>query len=161
MKRFRKVYLEISNICNLKCSFCPGTKRKKHAMDEADFSVLLEKLRPWTNFLYFHLMGEPLLHPELPRFLELAKEYGVEIVPMHVSFDNETLDDGTFPVERIVEYYQTTGKLPKTSGSMPEDFETAYNGVLEAVNNGTLSEERIDESLRRIYRVKYKDKVEE
>ncbi len=44
---------------------------------------------------------------------------------------------------------------------MPEDFETAYNGVLEAVNNGTLSEERIDESLRRIYRVKYKDKVEE
>ena len=44
---------------------------------------------------------------------------------------------------------------------MPENFETAYNGVLEAVNNGTLTEERIDESLRRIYRVKYKDKVEE
>ena len=44
---------------------------------------------------------------------------------------------------------------------MPEDFETAYNGVLEAVNNGTLTEERIDESLRRIFRVKYKDKVEQ
>lgn len=44
---------------------------------------------------------------------------------------------------------------------MPEDFETAYNGVLEAVNNGTLTEERINESLRRIYRVKCKDKVEE
>lgn len=43
---------------------------------------------------------------------------------------------------------------------MPEDFETAYTGVLEAVNNGTLTEERIDESLRRIFRVKYKDKVE-
>ncbi len=43
---------------------------------------------------------------------------------------------------------------------MPEDFETAYNGVLEAVNNGTLSEERIDESLTRIYRIKYKDRVE-
>ena len=44
---------------------------------------------------------------------------------------------------------------------MPEDFEAAYNGVLEAVNNGTLTEERIDESLRRIFRVKYKDKVEQ
>lgn len=44
---------------------------------------------------------------------------------------------------------------------MPEDYETAYHGVLEAINNGTLSEERIDESLRRIYRVKYKNKVEE
>lgn len=42
---------------------------------------------------------------------------------------------------------------------MPEDFETAYNGVLEAVNNGTLSEERINESLRRIFRVKEKNSV--
>jgi len=44
---------------------------------------------------------------------------------------------------------------------MPEDYETAYQGVLDAVNNGTLTEDRINESLRRIYRVKYKDKVEQ
>ena len=44
---------------------------------------------------------------------------------------------------------------------MPEDFEAAYQGVLDAVNNGTLSEERINESLQRIYRVKYSDKVED
>ena len=60
---------------------------------------------------------------------ELVKEYGVEIVPMHVSFDNETLDDGTFPVEKIVEYYQKTGKLPKTSGSMPDDFEIVLDRI--------------------------------
>ena len=44
---------------------------------------------------------------------------------------------------------------------MPEDFGIAYSGVLDAVNNGTLTEERINESLQRIYRIKYKDKVEE
>lgn len=60
---------------------------------------------------------------------ELAKEYGVEIVPMHVSFDTETLDDGAFPVEKIVEYYQTTGKLPKTSGSTPGDFEKRLDEI--------------------------------
>jgi fatty acid-binding protein DegV len=60
---------------------------------------------------------------------ELAKEYGVEIVPMHVSFDTETLDDGAFPVEKIVDYYQTTGKLPKTSGSMPDDFEIVLDRI--------------------------------
>ena len=60
---------------------------------------------------------------------ELAKEYGVEIVPMHVSFDTETLDDGAFPVDKIVDYYQTTGKLPKTSGSTPEDFEKKLDEV--------------------------------
>jgi hypothetical protein len=61
--------------------------------------------------------------------VELAKEYGVEIVPMHVSFDTETLDDGAFPVEKIVDYYQTTGKLPKTSGSMPDDFEIVLDRI--------------------------------
>lgn len=43
---------------------------------------------------------------------------------------------------------------------MPEDFETAYEGLLVAVQNGTISEERIDESLRRIYRVKFADRLE-
>lgn len=43
---------------------------------------------------------------------------------------------------------------------MPEDFEKAYQGVLQAVQEGTISEERINDSLRRIYRIKYADKVE-
>lgn len=60
---------------------------------------------------------------------ELAKEYGVEIVPMHVSFDTETVDDGTFPVEKIVEYYRETGRLPKTSGSTPEDFAAVFDRI--------------------------------
>lgn len=78
--RFRKIYLEISNICNLNCSFCPGTKRQKHWMTEDEFSDLLPKLRPYSDFLYFHLMGEPLLHPELARFLELAGKAGFRVI---------------------------------------------------------------------------------
>lgn len=42
----------------------------------------------------------------------------------------------------------------------PEDFKLAYNGVLKAVQDGIISEERINDSLRRIYRVKYADKIE-
>jgi len=80
MKRFRKVYLEISNLCNLDCAFCPKTKRTKHAMTEEEFSSLLPKLRPYTDYLYFHLMGEPLLHPRLSRFLELAGEEGFKVI---------------------------------------------------------------------------------
>ena len=60
----RKAYLEITNICNLSCSFCPGTKREKRFMSAEDFSILAAKLRPHTEYLYLHLMGEPLLHPE-------------------------------------------------------------------------------------------------
>jgi len=80
MKRFQKVYLEISNICNLSCRFCPGTRRKPKIMNEAEFSVLLPRLRPWTDFLYFHLMGEPLCHPLLADYLKLAGEHGFRVI---------------------------------------------------------------------------------
>ena len=80
MKRFNKVYLEISNVCNLRCSFCPGTKRRKQVMEEEAFSALLPKLRPYTDFLYFHLMGEPLCHPDLERFLLLAGDAGFKVI---------------------------------------------------------------------------------
>ena len=80
MKRFRKVYLEISNICNLKCSFCPGTIRKKKALTEEEFSFLLPRLRPYADYLYFHLMGEPLCHPNLEQFLALAGDAGFKVI---------------------------------------------------------------------------------
>ncbi len=78
--RFRKVYLEISNICNLSCAFCPGTSRPKRAMTEDEIQVLLPKLRPYTDYLYFHLMGEPLCHPRLGAFLELAHSHGFKVI---------------------------------------------------------------------------------
>ena len=78
--RFAKVYIEISNLCNLSCRFCPGTKRPKGKMDLELFSQVLEKLRGYTEFVYFHLMGEPLLHRSLPQFLELAQEKGFKVI---------------------------------------------------------------------------------
>lgn len=78
--RFKKVYLEIINVCNRSCAFCPGTRRAPGFLPEADFVRLLDKLRPWTDYLYFHLMGEPLLHPALDRFLALAGERGFRVI---------------------------------------------------------------------------------
>ena len=75
--RFQKIYVEISNLCNLNCAFCPGTKRKPGRMTAEQFAKLLPKLRPYTEYLYFHLMGEPLCHPELKELLELAKDFKV------------------------------------------------------------------------------------
>ena len=80
MKRFHKVYLEISNICNLRCRFCPGTKRPPKVMAPDEFSALLPKLRPWTDYLYFHLMGEPLCHPHLETYLQMAGNAGFKVI---------------------------------------------------------------------------------
>ena len=80
MKRFNKIYLEISNLCNLRCRFCPGTRRQPRAMTEEEFACLMPKLRPWTDYLYFHLMGEPLCHPKLESFLGIAGEAGFKVI---------------------------------------------------------------------------------
>ncbi len=80
MKRFHKIYLEISNVCNLECAFCPGTRRQKHIMTEAAFAELLPKIRPWSDYLYFHLMGEPLCHPKLEQFLSIAGDAGFKVI---------------------------------------------------------------------------------
>ena len=72
--RFKKVYLEITNVCNLRCSFCHGTKRASRFLSPEEFETLAGKLRGWTEYLYFHLMGEPLLHPQLDELLQIASE---------------------------------------------------------------------------------------
>lgn len=49
-------------------------------MSEESFSVIIKKLRPWTDFLYFHIMGEPLAHPKLERFLAIAGNAGFKVI---------------------------------------------------------------------------------
>ncbi len=71
-----KIYLEITNICNLDCSFCHKTKRAKRMMSLDEFNELTDKLSGKAKFLYFHLMGEPTLHPLLPQFIAIAKQKG-------------------------------------------------------------------------------------
>ena len=78
--RFRKIYLEITNLCNRSCSFCPGTSRPPRSLSLAELEALLPKLRPYTDFLYFHLMGEPLFHPELEAFALRAADYGFRLI---------------------------------------------------------------------------------
>lgn len=76
-------------------------------------------------------MGKYILLAEtgadLPR--DIVKRYGIEIVPMHVSFGDTTRNDGDFPAEEIFSYYKITRTLPKTSGSTPYDFEEAFDRI--------------------------------
>ena len=79
-KTYSRVYVEITNICNLSCSFCHGHSRVPGRMDRGAFARILEQLEGKTKYLYYHLMGEPLTHPELPAFLEMAADKGFRSV---------------------------------------------------------------------------------
>jgi len=79
LKKYKKVYLEITNVCNLKCDFCPETKRKAEFMSEDRFSCILEQIKPFTDYIYLHVKGEPLLHPALDKFLDISTEKGFKV----------------------------------------------------------------------------------
>lgn len=76
MKKFKKIYIEISNICNLKCSFCPTSKRTAKSLLKDEFKIILEKIKPFTKYIYLHVKGEPLFHKEIIEFLKISKELG-------------------------------------------------------------------------------------
>jgi len=78
---FRKVYVEISNSCNLKCDFCPQSslKRPTAFMDEELFESLVVQLNPLTNMICLHVMGEPLFHPNLKGLLQICERNGMPV----------------------------------------------------------------------------------
>lgn len=79
MIKYKKVYLEITNVCNLKCNFCPETKREAQFMSETKFGDILDQIKPFTDYIYLHVKGEPLLHPQLGSFLDRCYEKGFKV----------------------------------------------------------------------------------
>ena len=79
MKPLEKIYIEITNGCNLSCPFCPPHSRPKEQMSPANFETILEKIRGKAEILYFHVKGEPLLHPDLGDFIESAGRAGFTV----------------------------------------------------------------------------------
>ena len=75
-RKYSKAYVEITNICNKNCSFCPGTERVAEQMSFERFKHVCGALVGITDYIYLHVMGEPTAHPELCRFIKHATELG-------------------------------------------------------------------------------------
>lgn len=79
MKTWKRVYIEIGNACNLNCDFCKRSGREKRLMSVSEFESVLSQLKVYRPQLYFHVLGEPLLHPNLPEFLAVAERDGFAV----------------------------------------------------------------------------------
>jgi MoaA/NifB/PqqE/SkfB family radical SAM enzyme len=88
-KRFRKAYVEISNICNLQCDFCPEVAREKDVMGRELFERVIGQVAPLAEQVCFHLMGEPLTHPLLADFIGICAERGL---PVNITTNGTLLD---------------------------------------------------------------------
>lgn len=77
--QFKKIYLEISNICNLQCSFCPVVEREKQIMSLTDLEDILLQIKPYAERVCFHVMGEPLNHPHFVEAIGVAEKINVAL----------------------------------------------------------------------------------
>lgn len=77
--RFKRVYVEIGNVCNMSCVFCPKTSRQPKQMSVDEFKVVLSKIKDYTSHIYLHIMGEPLIHPNLAELLDEAYGSGLKV----------------------------------------------------------------------------------
>lgn len=119
--------VEITNLCNKNCSFCHGTDRMPRRMTVEEFRQITQMLQGVTQYLYFHLMGEPLTHPQLPAFLSHAVAEGYKpiittngtLLPQR---GEELLSAGIYKVNISVHSFE--------DGSQ-EDYLSYINGCLD------------------------------
>lgn len=72
-KLFKKVYIEISNVCNLKCPFCSPTNRPQTMMTAEKFGEIIKQVKEYSDYIYLHVKGEPLIHPQFMEILSIAE----------------------------------------------------------------------------------------
>ena len=77
--KFKKIYIEISNKCNYRCSFCFRSERKKRFMSADEFRFVVNEIRPFTDYIYLHVLGEPLLHPHFREILQIASGENLKV----------------------------------------------------------------------------------
>lgn len=76
---FNKIYIEITNICNLKCKFCIPCNRGLKYMSVSEFEEVCKKICKYTNMIALHVKGEPLMHKDLESILEVASKYNLGV----------------------------------------------------------------------------------
>ena len=79
MNKFKKIYIEITNKCNLACSFCSIDHREKKEMSVNEFSEVIAKVKDYTDSIYLHVKGEPLLHSHLDEILDVCDKNNINV----------------------------------------------------------------------------------
>lgn len=134
MPRYKKIYVEITNVCNLKCDFCPMTKRAPQFMTAAAFEEVVCKIKDLTDQIYLHVMGEPLLHPELSTFLEIAHRHGLKV---NVTTNGVLIEKAkdvllTSPAVKQVNFSLSSFEANRVTLSLEQYIEQITNFALEA-----------------------------
>lgn len=79
MKKYKKIYIEITNICNKQCSFCIKSNRVKREMSVDEFKYIINEIKSYTDYIYLHVKGEPLLHSKFKEIISICEENNIKV----------------------------------------------------------------------------------
>lgn len=136
-----RCYIEITNICNLNCSFCPKHNRKSRQLTVEEFDLLTDRVRNRVIFLYFHLMGEPMLHPSLPLFINMAREKGFKTVLTSngtlLDRTQELLDALPHKIQLSLHSHESNDRISHSFASIEEYIDKVMQFATVAAERGT------------------------
>lgn len=129
---FKRIYIEITNQCNLNCTFCKKNSRPAKYMSLEEFTYILEQIKEDTRYIYLHVQGEPLMHPLLHQFINIAKE---KYFNTHIVTNGNLINKSLFLLE---------GKVRKISISLHSisyqniNIDDYYNNIIEFSKQASL-----------------------
>ena len=125
MKKFKFIYVETTNVCNLSCDFCPKTKRPLGFMSVERFRIIAKECKKHTDYINLHVMGEPTIHPELAQILEVAHKEQLQV---------KITTNGT-KISEVHHLLLNSPALYKIVFSLHSLDESSHNAQLEYLEN--------------------------
>lgn len=77
--KIKRIYIEITNICNLSCSFCSKHHRENKMLSLDEFNSIIQDAKQYTKYIYLHVQGEPLTHPDFNKILHICDENDMQV----------------------------------------------------------------------------------
>ncbi len=78
-KPFKKIYVELSDICGLQCGFCPNPKNIRGVMPLELFEKVCKEAAPLTQMITLHVLGDPCKLKNLKLYLNIAKRFSLKV----------------------------------------------------------------------------------
>lgn len=126
-RHYKKAYMEITNVCNLDCSFCPGTTREKRFLSVKEAEELAGQIKGVCDYVYLHLMGEPLLHPQFLEIVKACQAKGLKVAITTNGVLLPRLGEGLLELHP----YKISVSLHSFEANGGEDLDGYLKGVLD------------------------------
>ena len=148
--KFKKIYIEITNVCNLNCSFCQKIDRQLEFMNVETFKTIIKNIKEYTDYIYLHVKGEPVLHKEIYNFIDIAGKEGLKV---NITSNGTILNHKILELEGLRQFNFSLHSFEEESGINKTDYiQSILEYSKEAKAKGKIVSLRLwnieDESLR-------------